>query len=217
MKTTIAVAFAGALLAGSAHAEEDRDDARPAFLDSMPRPTVKRVSATGEGCPVSSAVSASFSGDASRLTLRFGEGQMTARVGPGIPTEDVLSACELQLVLGIPRGYRVAIQQATYQGFADMDPGTLAFHSTRYWFLGTRAPARMATLQGGKSREPYTLNASFGPTAVSSFCGSQRPLFINVAVGVTTLGNPSRHAMVVLGGRDREVSYRLDWTQCPSE
>jgi len=54
-------------------------------------------------------------------------------------------------------GYRFIIQQVSYRGYADMDEGTTAWHSTHCWFRGTRAGARGRPL---RSVPPFAGRAS---------------------------------------------------------
>jgi len=211
LKSALIAGLAGAAIAGRAHAESPPEDAALA-LSAMRRPAVQRITATGAGCSDPSAVSAAFSADASRLEIRFGEGQLAASVGPGVPLSEIVTHCRVQLQLSADPGYRFIIQQVSYRGYADMDEGTTAWHSTRYWFRGTRAPARAVGLQGPWN-DDYAIDATYG-APVTSVCGARRPLTLDITLGMSNVGDPSGSAEVSLGGPQRGAFYRLSWVKC---
>ncbi|EYF08832.1 DUF4360 domain-containing protein [Chondromyces apiculatus] len=211
---TLVAALAGVTLSGGASAAGSSDEGSALLPEGSERPMVKRVTASGSGCPDSSAVTASFSEDGGWLVLQFGQGQLTAAVGPGVPQAAVLSACDIQLRLSLPQGYRFAIDRVSYLGYANMDPGTIALHSTRYWFLGSRMSARTAILEGSGDGEPYLVGSNFGPGAVASFCGLDRPMNLGVTLGMSSLGVPSLRGLATLGGDYQAILYRLSWREC---
>jgi len=204
------VLFAGlacAALAGGAQAQA-------APVVPPPGAIVERVRASGTGCPDPGDVSVAFSPDRGSLVVGFGPGQLAAEVGPGIPESALSRSCRIHLDLAIPPGYEMSIEEAIYQAYGELDFGVLARHTTRYWFQGTRAPARVARNVGPHSGA-YTVSSQFGPVAVWSGCGLDRRLNIQTSVGVTNVANPQGYGYVDGGGREDSIVYNLSWSRCP--
>lgn len=211
LKSAAIAGLAGAALAGRAHAQI-APDARALALDALPRPAVQNLTASGSGCPDPSAVSAAFSADGRWLEIRFGEDQLTASLGPDVPISEIVKNCRVQLQLSADPGYRFVIQQVSYRGHAEMDEGTTAWHSTRYWFRGTRAPARAVGLPGPHDGD-YAVETTFR-APVSSVCGARRPLTLDITLGMSSPGDPYAAATASLGGPEGGAFYRLSWVKC---
>lgn len=210
----LAACVAFAALAGGAPAAEAFP---PVPMQATAPPsgvTIQGVTASGMGCPDASAVSVMLSPNRRSIVLRLAEGRLRARVGPGIPRSAAGTSCLVQLTLGVPAGYQASIGAVTYNGYAELDPGVRAFHSTRYWFLGTRAPVVTRQLEGPMYSEPYTLYADYGPIAVSSSCRVTSTLSMNVQLGMVNVSNPSGYGQIDLGGSGTSIVYNLNWSRC---
>jgi hypothetical protein len=173
---------------------------------------VEKVTATGTGCPDSAGVSAEFTSDGAALVLGFAWGGFVVSVAPGDRDAPLTRTCQVTLDLRIPVGYRVALASASYQGYASLDPGLVGRHMTRYWFLGTRAPARLAEVTG-PLWGPYSTTSDFGPEAVASLCNLDRPLYIQTTLAVSNLRNPRGRGLLSVGGSG-SVVYELVWSRC---
>ena len=173
---------------------------------------VEKVTATGTGCPDPAGVTAEFTPDGAALVLGFAMGGLVVSVAPGDPDAPLTRTCQVTLDLKIPVGYRVAIANAAYQGYAVLEPRLVGRHMTRYWFLGTRAPARFSEITGPYWGE-YVIESDFGSGAVASLCNLDRPLYIQTTIAVSNLRNPRGRGFLSAGGPGT-ATYGLVWSRC---
>jgi len=203
-----AVAAACAALGGNARAQVAVEPVAP------PREglAVERITTTGTACPDPDAVTAAFTPDGGALVLGFDVGTLMARLDPEDRWSPRSRSCQVELDLRIPPGYRMALRRVVNKGYASLDPGMVGRHMTRYWFLGTRAPARFAELFG-PHRGTYLLRSDFGAEVVHSLCNLDRPLYIQSTIAVSNLLNPQGRGFMSAAG-PWTSTYEVVWSRC---
>ncbi|MGK4005853.1 DUF4360 domain-containing protein [Sorangium sp. So ce1036] len=204
--TLVLAAAAAAALSGRAAAQVAEGPVAPPPGSFA----VEKVIARGAACPGPETVTVAFAPDGQALVVDLDPGLLTVLVGPGSTAAG--RTCQMQLDLRIPLGHRVALRRATYRGVAYLQAGVTGRHMTRTWFLGTRAPARMAELHG-PHRGRYRIGSDFGPEAVYSLCNLDRPLFLHTTVAASNLLEPRSVGLMSAGGPSAIV-YELTWSRC---
>lgn len=168
----------------------------------------------GSGCPVNSATGV-ISPDQQALTVIFD--QFGAEAGPGLSIAANRSFCQLAVDLRFEPGWQVSLFDATYRGFADLEPGIRATHETSYYFSGsplTSGPLRWDT--AGPFTGNFSRTDTFSAT-VWSECGTVRPLNIKTNLYVTNRFAPTRSGIVSNDSTDLRVrvTYALAFRRCP--
>jgi len=168
----------------------------------------------GSGCPVGSAAGV-ISPDQKALTIIFD--QFEAHAGPGIGRASNRAFCQLAVDLRFDPGWQVAVFDATYRGFADLEGGVQGLHETSYYFSGsplTSGPLTWSMIG------PFTNNFSRTDTfttSVWSECGTVRPLNIKTSLYVTNRLAPSSSGVLTNDTTDVQVriEYGLVFRPCP--
>jgi len=173
---------------------------------------VEKVTATGAGCPNPAGVSVQFTPGGEALVLDIPLGGLVASLAPGDRDAPSSRSCQLILDLRLPLGYRVAIANVDYVGYAGLEAGVTGRHMTRYWFLGTRAPARVVEINGPQWG-PYVIGSDFGAEASPSLCNLDKPLYIQTTISVSNLRNPQGRGFLSAGGSPTAI-YGLTWSRC---
>lgn len=168
----------------------------------------------GSGCPVGSAAGI-ISPDQKALTVIFDN--FAAQAGPGYPLSANRAFCQLAVDLRFDPGWQVAVFDATYRGFADLEPGVRAAHETSYYFSGsplTSGPLLWNMV--GPFTSNFSRTDSFS-TTVWSECGAVRPLNIKTNLFVTNRHAPSNMGLVTNDTTDLQVrlEFGLVYRRCP--
>ncbi|AUX42831.1 hypothetical protein SOCE26_042660 [Sorangium cellulosum] len=167
----------------------------------------------GSGCPVGTAAGF-IAADQKALTMIFD--QFEAQAGPGAPRAANRAFCQLAVDLRFDPGWQVALFDATYRGFADLEPGVLASHETSYYFSGSPLTSGPLTWSmAGPFTRDFSRTDSFAAT-VWSECGTVRPLNIKTSLYVTNRLAPSRSGVVTNDTTDVQVriEYVLAYRRC---
>ncbi|WP_437840617.1 DUF4360 domain-containing protein [Sorangium sp. So ce1153] len=168
----------------------------------------------GSGCPVGSAAGV-ISPDQKALTIIFD--QFEAQAGPGAARGANRSFCQLAVDLRFEPGWQVAVFDATYRGFADLEPSVQGLHETSYYFSGsplTSGPVTWSMI--GPFTNNFSRTDSFA-TTVWSECGTVRPLNIKTSLYVTNRLAPARSGVLTNDTTDVQVQieYGLTYRRCP--
>lgn len=169
----------------------------------------------GSGCPIGSAAGV-ISPDQKALTVIFD--QFEAQAGPGTSRSANRAFCQLAVDLRFDPGWQVALFDATYRGFADLEAGVQAMHETSYYFSGSPLTSGPLTWNMvGPFTDNFSRTDSFA-TTVWSECGTVRPLNIKTNLYVTNRFAPSRAGVVTNDTTDVQVriEYALMFRRCPS-
>jgi len=169
---------------------------------------VESITAMGPAC-AGPAATAVFTPDGAGLIVNIKREALRAVIGPGPAAVDPSQTCRLDLDLKIPVGYRINIRRVKYHGYGYLDAGVYGTLTTRYWFLGTRAPARAANLQGFL-QGTYTTETDFGAEAVYSLCNLDRPLTIVTSLSAVNLVNPQGFGYL----DSTTIIHELTWSKC---
>ncbi|WP_437878595.1 DUF4360 domain-containing protein [Sorangium sp. So ce513] len=168
----------------------------------------------GSGCPVGTAAGV-ISPDQKALTIIFD--QFEAQAGPGTARAANRSFCQLAVDLRFDPGWQVALFDATYRGFADLEPSVHALHETSYYFSGsplTSGPVTWSMI--GPFTNNFSRTDNFA-TMVWSECGTVRPLNIKTSLFVTNRMAPLHSGVLTNDTTDVQVSiqYGLAYRRCP--
>ncbi|MGK4005075.1 DUF4360 domain-containing protein [Sorangium sp. So ce1036] len=190
-----------------------------AFLFAFPalaqNARIEGFTYAGSGCPVGTAAGV-ISPDQKALTVIFD--RFEAQAGPGAARSANRAFCQLAVDLRFEPGWQVALFDATYRGFADLESGVQALHETSYYFSGsplTSGPLTWSMV--GPFTDNFSRTDSFA-TTVWSECGTVRPLNIKTNLYVTNRLAPARAGVVTNDTTDVQVriEYALMYRRCPS-
>jgi hypothetical protein len=146
------------------------------------------VSTSGTGCP-QNEVSISISDDRTAVTLGFDE--FNTYIGPGVAASQNDKNCSIHLSVRYPSGYTFAVLDATYHGYAQLDPGVTGNISSVYKFEDGN---NFAALSGN--------NGATGASAASSST--------SVELGSTTTTRRSNTMMATVRDTSGEVYTETD-------
>ncbi|WP_437338842.1 DUF4360 domain-containing protein [Sorangium sp. So ce394] len=189
-----------------------------AFLFAFPalaqNARIEAFTYAGSGCPVGSAAGV-ISPDQKALTVIFD--QFEAHAGPGAARAANRAFCQLAVDLRFDPGWQVAVFDATYRGFADLEPGVHGLHETSYYFSGsplTSGPLTWSMI--GPFTNDFSRTDAFA-TTVWSECGTVRPLNIKTSLYVTNRLAPSSSGVLTNDTTDVQVriDYALTFRRCP--
>jgi hypothetical protein len=181
--------------------------------------TIASVQHSGNGCP-QGTVSTTISPDRTVITVGF-DGFQTY-IGPGTSIMDRSKNCQLHLTLNYPGGYRFAIADSTYHGYAQLDDGVTGTFFSTYYFSSDAANTctTQTSIQGGgvwAAGQVYT-KEDLVPAAnsVSSPCGgSSAILNLNNRIALSS-SNPQASGMITDDDRTVALTQQIhiDWRRC---
>ncbi|KAK0656985.1 hypothetical protein B0T16DRAFT_400652 [Cercophora newfieldiana] len=187
--------------------------------------TINSASTSGSGCP-RRAVAITISPDRTAITLGFDEFQ--TYVGRRFRDSDRDKNCQIRLNLFYPGGYTFAVLDATYHGYAQLDPGVTGSLSTSYSFVGGRPDRRsgrtesttQTTVSGGGQFEAGSTYAKTDSIPVTSRvrapCGRNATMMIRTRISLQ--GGGSGDAEGMMTGDDATFALtqqmRIEWEPC---
>jgi len=165
--------------------------ANPLPQSAFPAEQIRIVesSYSGQGCPQNS-VSTSTSLDGTVITYGFDLFQ--TYIGPGTPRAENSKSCSLHLNLAYPGGFQYAVLEATYHGFARLDPGITGTFITTYFFSqdASKTSTTRLSIEGNAQLalgDVYTKTDKVETTSVIwSPCGNNGILNINNRLSLTS-------------------------------
>jgi hypothetical protein len=189
---------------------------------------IKSVSTSGSGCPAGS-VSISISDERSVVTLGFDD--FDTYIGPGTQTSDHSKACDVHLSLRFPKGYTFGVLDATYHGYAQLDPGVTGNLSSTYQLVDgssfaaladSAATATSATLTGTsgnfRSGGEFTQDNSIAASKVTrSPCNRNVDLIVHTMVSLSSTNASASGSLT-----DDDATFKftqqvnLGWAKCSS-
>jgi hypothetical protein len=171
---------------------------------------------SGSGCK-QGTVSTTISPDRTIITFGFDEFQAT--IG-GSSQTDQQKNCQIHLDLSYPSGFQMSVMDATYHGYARLDPGVRANFISSYYFsqdAGAQAMTR-STIQGPEfvNGKTYTKKDSLQTTSmVYSPCGANGILNVNNRIALTS---SVRGAKGEVTNDDATFKFtqslRVSWRRC---
>lgn len=176
--------------------------------------SVNLVTLNGSGCPPGSAEVA-VSPDNSAFTVTYSD--YIVQNGPGTKITDFRKNCQALVQVHVPSGFTYAIAQATYRGFAQLQPGVTLNEKASFFFQGDSLTGTLEhnfnNIDGGDwqaTDQAEVASLIFAP------CGATRYLAINTALFL--MGNPQngQQSMASMDSLDASVStkYNFAWKRC---
>lgn len=165
----------------------------------------------GSGCPAGSAA-INMAVDLGAITVITDS--MTAESGPSVPMTDSRKLCQLLVDIHIPTGWQYSISGVETKGYVQLDRGTSAFQSNRYYFSGNAASATLQSTINGPVDRDYTLldNIAAGSQEIWSPCGISRAL--NIAVQARVTGASGRRALLSVDSVGASRRFLVQWRRC---
>ncbi|KAF2395601.1 hypothetical protein EJ06DRAFT_517786 [Trichodelitschia bisporula] len=194
--------------------------ALPFFEAVTPPPdqiTIIDTQTSGTGCPQGS-VSTIFSPD--RTIVTFGFDSFVAFIGPTSNPPDETKNCQIHMSLKYPGGFQYSLMDATYHGFAQLDPGVTGHFASTYYFSNNASNTAKtnATISGGDYVDgaQYTKHDVVAAASVVwSPCGETGILNVNNRIWLTALNRNQRGS---LSDDDATVSFtqqvHIIWQAC---
>ncbi|KAH6681350.1 hypothetical protein B0J14DRAFT_613341 [Halenospora varia] len=179
--------------------------------------TIDSASSSGNGCPQGS-VSTTLSPD--KTVITFGFDAFQTYIGPTAAQADRTKSCQLHLSLKYPSGFQYSVTDATYHGYARLDPGVTGnFLSTYYFSQSASQTCTTKTSISGKewlTGQVYTKADHVETTSVIwSPCGATGLLNINNRIALTST---NASATGEVSNDDATVSFtqiaHVGWRKC---
>jgi hypothetical protein len=165
--------------------------------------TITSVTYSGAGCPQGSVQTLLTSG-ASLVTFYF-DNMLT------IFNSANTRSCNIVATLGLPAGFRFAVQSAQYQGEADLDAGIISAMSSTYSF-GSGGPSTTANFVGAYSSSFDVTRSVASNVRVFSSCG---PTSVQLRVGVSSsLSNSGPNPAAGGFAELSSLGLGLQWVGC---
>ncbi|PGH27296.1 hypothetical protein AJ80_01006 [Polytolypa hystricis UAMH7299] len=200
--------------------------ALPASLDiefEPPNPSEISIIDTahsGNGCP-QGTVSTLISDD--RTIVTFGFDAFQVYTGPNTVPSDRSKNCQIHLKLNYPGGFQYSVVQATYHGYARLDPEVTGTFFSSYFFSTdpTQTASSRISITGDDwldgniyTKADEVDNAS----VVWSPCGAEGMLNINNRIALTSRDT---NAAGELSNDDATVAFQqqayIQWRPCTNE
>jgi len=190
--------------------------------------TINSASTSGSGCPRHS-VAITISPERTAITLGFDEFQ--TYLGRRFADSDRDKNCQIRLNLFYPGGYTFAVLDATYHGYAQLDPGVTGSLSTSYSFAGGRPDRRsgrtesttQTSISGGGGYEAggvYTKTDAIPVNSrVRAPCGKNATMVIRTRINLEAGGGGGEgEGEGMLTGDDATFALtqqmRIEWEAC---
>ncbi|RDL42345.1 Uncharacterized protein BP5553_02324 [Venustampulla echinocandica] len=179
--------------------------------------TITSASSSGSGCPQGS-VSTSLSDDKTFIT--FGFDAFQSYIGPQAAQADKTKNCQIHLDLKYPGGFQYAVVDATYHGYARLDPGVTGNFLSTYYFSqsASKTCTTKSSITGPQwlTGDVYTKHDEVETTAtIWSPCGDGGLLNINNRIALITT-NPK--ASGELSNDDATIAFthqaHVAWQKC---
>nr|WP_307837943.1 DUF4360 domain-containing protein [Actinoplanes philippinensis] len=173
------------------------------------------VSANGSGCPLGTAA-VTVSPDNKAFTVSYSE--FTAQVGADAAATAFRKNCQLALNVKVPQGYTYAVASVDYRGFAHLERGASATHSSLYYFQGERNTGRTKRTFNGPFDGDWQRTDAFGVSSLSFLpCGEMRYLNVNNELRVSS-GWSDKHkaSFLTMDSTDGNLDtvYHVAWKRC---
>jgi len=189
-----------------------RDTAPPA--DQI---TILSAQSSGNGCPQGS-VSNTLSKD--RTVVTFGFDSFQTYIGPTALQADKTKQCQIHLSLQYPGGFQYSVVDATYHGWARLDPGVTGTFISSYFFsqAASQTASTRSTISGPQwaNGDIYTKEDSIQSTAVIwSPCGASGILNVNNRIALSATNSTQTGE---LSDDDATVAFtqqlHVSWQPC---
>ncbi|KAH8649452.1 hypothetical protein BGZ60DRAFT_551348 [Tricladium varicosporioides] len=147
--------------------------------------TIDSASSSGNGCPQGS-VSTTLSPD--KTVITFGFDAFQTYIGPNAAQADKTKSCQLHLSLKYPSGFQYSVTDATYHGYARLDPGVTGNFLSTYYFSQSATQTFIPTPPCSKSKMLTYSRADHVETTsvIWSPCGATGLLNINNRIALTS-------------------------------
>lgn len=176
---------------------------------------IKRITYAGPGCPHGSVVH-NISVDAKAFTLLFDS--FFAEIGPDLPSGHAKNSCVLKIDLRFPQGWSYTIFDVDYRGYASLDEGVRATHSSKYFYQSNPGDyVRFSRSAVGPFDDDYLISDSIGLSElVWSPCGRYRALNIETKIALNNSSNSEGYGTITIDSIDGELShiYGIKWMRC---
>jgi uncharacterized protein DUF4360 len=204
-------------LAGVATAMTASASTPPAPLPPLPQDSmaIDVVAANGSGCPLGTAAVV-VSPDNKAFTVSYSE--FTAKIGADAAATDFRKNCQLGLKVNVPQGYTYAVASVDHRGYAHLERGAKATHSSYYYFQGERQTNKTNRNYTGPFDEDWQRTDTFGVSSLSFLpCGEKRYLNINSELRVNA-GWSDKHktSFITMDSTDGNLDtvYHVAWKKC---
>jgi hypothetical protein len=177
---------------------------------------IESISTGGSGCPDSYTVTPVIADDRRSFLLIFDEMFLEYPPGPRVKNK----TCSAGVKLHVPGGYQVALATVNTRGYAYLDKGMRARHTSKYFFAGNPiAFAPHATLKGPFD-DLYDF-ADYVPfeSLVWSPCGGEAIFGIQSILNLNAVHNPHGQAIFsndTIDGQFQQL-YHLHWKECDED
>jgi len=185
-------------------------------LTAQPLPSdvfIQSIQASGSGCRTSDSVVPILSDDQQSFIIIFNDMQLL--YPPGTPLQSI--SCVAVLNMHVPQGIQISLGTVNTRGFASLDPGHRARHTSRYFLAGNPLGATFTTQLRGPFEDVYqsTDQILLGSSTWSP-CGRNVLLAMNTSLFLDTTGNRRGASLFnsdTLDGAFRKVLH-VSWRRC---
>jgi len=190
------------LLSGPAYADES-DTAPPP--DAVP---VDVVTVNGSGCPPGTA-HVEMSPDNTSFQVIYD--QFAALSGGDARPTDFRKNCQINLRIDAPAGYRYAVADADYYGWALIADGTNGLLRTNYYFQGSSSTVSVNHRFAGPFAGDWQRTNS--DVELSAPCDSQRNLNLNTELRLSR-GSGISFLKMDASSNSVNTRFHLKWRRC---
>ncbi len=193
--------------------------AQPGPLPTVSDVLLKNVSGGGSGCPPGSysvLVTSSIPGGPADF-FEVVYDKLSVEKGPGLPSSSSRRACTLALDLVVPKGFRFALVDVHYEGFADIPAGESGILKTEYHFPNLTETSSAVRTLPGSFRGDYAHDDT-----VSSFTRKSSPCKQNIPIKIRSSleleGPQDSSALMTIDQQTGLMTQRLaiQWEGCNS-
>ncbi|UQA58838.1 DUF4360 domain-containing protein [Polyangium aurulentum] len=158
-------------------------------LVSQPLPSdvfIQSIQASGSGCRTSDSVLPILSDDQQSFIIIFNDMQLVYPPGTQLQSK----SCVAVLDMHVPQGFQISLGTVITRGFASLDPGHRARHTSRYFLAGNPLGATFTSVLRGPMEDVYqsTDRILLGSETWSP-CGSNVLLGINTSLFLDASSN----------------------------
>jgi hypothetical protein len=217
--STIAFGLGGCVVADETVAEEMTTEdvgSEAEALNAQPLPSnvfIQSIQASGSGCRTADSVTPILSEDRQSFIVIFNDMQIVYPPG----TQLQAKSCVAVLNMHVPQGFQISLGTVNTRGFASLDPGHRARHTSRYFLAGNPLGATFSSGLSGPFENVYqsTDNILLGSTTWSP-CGRSVLLGINTSLFLDTSNNRRGASLFnsdTVDGVFRKILH-ISWRRC---
>ncbi len=180
---------------------------------------IENLSINGDGCP-QDTVEKNVSSDRLSFSLVFH--RYLAEIGHEVSPSEARKACQLNISLKIPKGWRFAIGSFEHRGYMRLDEGVMAEHKTLYYFQASDKVGEFSTGKKGPEEQAFFYQHQVKlQDSIWSACDQKRSLNIKTSMRLANLdSNRYPYASGLIGidsieGKFVDQKWGLVWSRCP--